>query len=129
MASSSPSNLDTSSQPSQHDSTLARVLAPEDVRPGDYVALLDEMFEYPSFWWCIDATLLPPHELVRLRLLPRDDGRPLKVRGVCLPFVLAKEPRGTHRTLDLRRCRLARLDRSFAQTAWRAYKKKSRPRR
>jgi hypothetical protein len=129
MASFSPSNLDTASQPSQQNSTLVRLLAPEDVQTGDYVALLDEMFEYPSFWWCIDATLLPPHELVRLRFIPREEGRPLKVRGVCLPFVLAKEPRGTYRTLDLRRCRLARLDRSFATTAWRAYKKKSQPRR
>ena len=123
MAISGPTACDSDTQPSEARSTLARVLAPEEVRPGDYVALLDEVYEFPSFWWCADTTLFPPTEIVRLRFTPRDESRPLKVLSACLPFVLTKQPTGERRTLDLRRHRLARLDQDYAATAWKAYKK------
>ena len=69
---------------------------------------------------------MPPDVPVRMRLVPRDECRPLKVKSVCLPYVLVKQPCGNTRTLDLRTCRLARLDGRFAKLAWRAYAKKSR---
>jgi hypothetical protein len=140
MAQSSPhgssrsTGLEGRNEPSKSRSTLARSLsiakplAPEDVRPGDYVALLDELYELPSYWWCEDAALHPRDELVRIRLLPTQENQPLKVKSVCLPFVLAKQPTGERRTLDLRRCRLARLNRKYAAAAWKAYKKKPRRR-
>lgn len=124
MASSSPTELETTPQPSPRDSTLARALAPEDVCAGDYLAVLDEMYEYPSYCWFADAALLPPHELIRLRYIPRDEARPLKVLSICLPFVLTKDPAGNHRTLDLRRTRVARLSHHFATRARKALKKK-----
>jgi hypothetical protein len=105
---------------------LAKALAPEDIRPGDFVALLDELYEYPSFWWCADATLLAPDEPVRIRFVPHAENVPLKVKQVCLPFVLAKLPRDGGRTLDLRRCRLARLDPAYAAAAWKVYRRKPR---
>jgi len=130
MASISPTELETTSEPSLRSSTcahglsVAKPLAPEDIRCGDYLAVLDETYEYPSFYWDSDATLFPPHELIHLRFLPRDETHPLKVVSVCLPFVLAKEPNGSHRTLDLRRTRVARLSRHFAARARKAFKKK-----
>lgn len=132
MASSRPQELEALHQPSAKRSPLtatgaARPLAPEDVQPGDFVVLFEESYEYPSFYWCADTTLLAPEEPVRIRFVPRDESLPLKVKGVCLPFVLVKTPRGGQRTLDLRQVRLARLDRAYAATAWKAYKKKPRP--
>ena len=127
MASCRPTASDATTQPSDIRSTLSRVLAPEDVRPGDYVAVLDELYEIPSYWWCEDAALHPRDELVRIRLMPTQDNAPHKVKSVCLPFVLTKRPTGERCTLDVRRCRLARLDKRYAAMAWKAYKKKRRP--
>jgi hypothetical protein len=128
MASSRP-DLETKLQPSDTRSSLpatraAKPLAPEDICRGDFVAVLDETHEFPSFWWSADAALLPPDVPVRMRLVPRDECRPLKVKSVCLPYVLVKQPSGSDRTLDLRTCRLARLDRRHARLAWKAYAKK-----
>jgi hypothetical protein len=129
MATSRPTELESETKPSEPRSTLAprlsvaKPLAPEDVRPGDYVALLHEIFELPSYWWCTDSALHPRDELVRIRLVPTQESLPLRVKSICLPFVLAKKPTGEKRILDLRRCRLARLDKRYAATAWKAYKK------
>ena len=125
MASSGPTQLDVESKPCESRSTLARVLAPEDVRPGDYVALLEEIYELPSYWWRTDSVLESRDELVRIRMIPTQENLPLKVKSVCLPFVLAKKPTGERQTLDLRRCRLARLDDRYAASAWKAYKANS----
>ncbi|MEO2048596.1 MAG: hypothetical protein ABGX16_18735 [Pirellulales bacterium] len=103
--------------------TLASTVAPEDLQLGDFVTLLNIICELPSYLWCADATTLPIDEPVRIRLIPAGAGKPLKVQAICLPFVLVKKPSGKQRTLDLRQCRLARLDRSFATATWKASKK------
>jgi hypothetical protein len=124
-----------SSQPTQRkpgtsrgNSTLAKALAPEEIRRGDFVTLLTVTYEVPSYFWNADASTLPRDEPVRIRFVPESGGMPLKVQGVCLPFVLVKGPRDERCTLDVRKCRLARLDRTYAAKAWRAYKK-ARPKR
>lgn len=105
----------------QADATsLVKALAPEDIRTGDFVTPLHEVLEFPSFFWLADSSLMPPDELVRLQIVSRGGGVPLKVKSVCLPFVLVKSPSGRQRTLDLRSFRLARLDREFAAKAWKA---------
>jgi hypothetical protein len=106
--------------------TLAKALAPEEIRPGDYVTPLYMVAEVPSFWWYADAWNLPHDEPVRLRFTTTCDGAPLRVQSVCLPFVLAKQPNGLSLTLDLRRCQLARLDRAYAKQAWKSLKKRGR---
>jgi hypothetical protein len=108
------------------DSALAKPLAPEDVRCGDFVAVLHVISEVPSYYWCDESFRLPHDELVRIQHIPDDAGLPLKVRSVCLPFVFVKNAAAERKTLDLRRCRLARLDRDYATTAWKAYRKTHR---
>jgi hypothetical protein len=103
--------------------TLAKALAPEEVRLGDFVTPLFVIAEVPSYWWCADDWSLPRGEPVRIRFMPPCDGVPLKVKSVCLPFVLVKTPAGEQSTLDMRKCQLARLDKSHAKRAWKAYKK------
>lgn len=102
------------------NSAVARVLAPEDVRVGDFVAVLDVTCELPSFLWCADANVLPAHEPVRIRFLPYEGFQPYRVESVCIPFVLTALPAGGHSTLDVRCCRLARLDRRFGKAVWKA---------
>ena len=101
---------------------MAKPLAPEEIRLGDFVSLLHIVYEVPSFFWCNDATTQPPEELVRLCCLPESAGVPLRVKSVCLPYVLVKHPGGGRRTLDVRRCRLARLDKKYATAAWKLAK-------
>jgi hypothetical protein len=105
------------------DPTLARPLAPEDVRPGEYVAVLHVICELPSFLWAADAYAVPLDQPIRIPFVPPGGGVALRVTSVCLPFVLVKSARGARRTLDLRQCRLARLDRRFATATWKAYRR------
>jgi hypothetical protein len=105
--------------------TLARALAPEEIRRGDYVTALYVVSEWPSWFWCDDSPH-PREEVVRICTTPACEPTPMKVRAVCLPFVLVKLPCGERRTLDLRRCRLARLDRRYARNAWRAFRKRAK---
>jgi hypothetical protein len=102
-------------------------LAPEDVRAGDFVALLHVVHEIPSFWWCGISTIRPD-EPVRIPFVPKNGGVPFRVRSVCLPFILVKAPTGRLRSLDVRRYRLARLDPTHALVAWKACKRSRRKR-
>jgi hypothetical protein len=102
-------------------SSAARTVAAEDLQRGDYVAIAAEIVEFPSHLWSDTAHSLRPDELVRIAF--RADGMPLKVKAICLPFILAKEPGGQARILDSRAHRLVRLGRDFAKRAWRAMKR------
>jgi hypothetical protein len=102
--------------------SLAKPLAPEEIRCGDFVTALHAVYELPSFLWCADRTTLPAEEPVRIRLVASCGGLPWRVESVCLPFVLVKSPGGRATTLDVRRWQLARLDRQFARAAWKAGK-------
>jgi hypothetical protein len=104
------------------EATLAKALAPEEIRPGDFVTPLYVVAEVPSFFWCAEAWSMPIDEPVRIRFT-RSEGEPLKVCSVCVPFVLVKLAAGEQKTIDLRSCQLARLDRSHARRAWKALKK------
>lgn len=105
----------------QTGSLLAVVVAPEDVRRGDFVAVLSETIEVPSFFWN-DTLPCARGELVRVRRVPTEDRAPLKVKAVCLPFVFVKQWNGQYQTLDVRLVRLVRLERPYAKTVWKSLK-------
>lgn len=98
---------------------LARPLAPEDIRPGFYVALLHVIGEHLS-WAALDEPSWRRLEPVRVQWLPPHwlGRHPMKVIEVCLPYVLVKEADGDYQTLDVRRHRLARVTRKLGQTAF-----------
>jgi hypothetical protein len=105
------------------EATLAKSLAPEEVRVGDFVTPLHVVAEVPSWYWFTESWNLPVDEPVRIRFTSPSDGLPLKVKSICLPFVLVKQVSGDRLTLDLRKCQLARLNRRYSKRAWKAYKK------
>lgn len=126
----------TSSRTTGHESTtaasatLAKAVAPEDIRRGDFITPLSVVYEVPSFFWYGGAWNLPHEEPVRMRYTTACDGVPLRVASVCLPFVLIKTPAGSHAMLDVRKCQLARLSDTHAKRAWKLFKKaatKTRP--
>ena len=111
---------------SRSESSLARALAPEEIRRGDFVTPLYVVSEWPSWYWDDDDALHPRDELVRIRSTPCDEATPLEVIGVCLPFVLVETPQRDGKTLDVRRVRLARLDRTFAKRTRRALRRREK---
>ena len=103
-------------------SLVAARVAPEDLRAGDYVAILSMIREYPSFFWCGDSDLTTREEPVRVLFRDYQSGTPLKVKAICLPFVFVKQPDGTSRSLDVRQVQLVRLSDDYANTVWKELK-------
>jgi hypothetical protein len=98
----------------------SRVIGPEDVHVGDYVAVTHTTYEF-LMDPCADFSQdeVKPK---RVTLIPWNAGRPMKVLSVCLPFVLVQDTARTTETLDLRRHRIARLRRAYGRKAFEADK-------
>jgi hypothetical protein len=101
---------------------ISRPLAPEEIRPGDYVAVLRivcEVFTEDTF-----ATFpLRSRAPVQIEVLPCGDLSPVQVVSVCLPWVLVEDAKGAHRTLDVRRVRLCRVGDRFGKKVFKKLKK------
>jgi hypothetical protein len=104
--------------------SMSRPLAPEDVRPGDYVCVLLRMEEYLPFWCLMESEAWKEPEPIRFQWLPEDGATPLRVIEVCVPFLLVEQVDGVHRTLDLRRHRLARVSERFGRRAFKRLRKR-----
>jgi hypothetical protein len=104
------------------DTLTAASVAPEDLKRGTFVAILNEVYEFPSFLWC-DCVPAERDELVRLRCLPAQDGVPLRIKSLCLPFVFVKSPFGHYHTIDVRKVQLVRLKECYAKTVWKALRR------
>ena len=103
--------------------TVAARVAGDDIKRGDFVTVLNEMYELPSFLWSCSGGALPADEPVQVRFMPRDPGRPFKVVAVCLPFVYTKRSDGSARTFDTRQHQLVRLDPETARRVWKRLRK------
>ena len=102
---------------------LARATPPEEIRAGDYVAVLHIVGEHlPCAWGEESWKAAAP---VRMLWLPWTNV-PMRVQEVCLPFLLVRDPDGKSQTLDVRRYRLARVSERFGRKAFKrlATKKK-----
>ncbi len=115
--------MKTSTLNEEYATDAGRALAAEDLRCGDYVGILHETVEVPSFHWSCDGHVLPPDEVVRIVYRPTEGGTPLKVKAICLPFVFVKNPNGQYQTLDVRRQQLVRLSLSYARLVWKTLNK------
>lgn len=102
--------------------SLAALVAHEDLKAGDFVTVLNDVVELPSFLWC-DASPKAGDAVVRVRLCADGGGMPLKVKAVCLPFVYVRSPEGFALTLDVRQVELVRLKKQYAKTIWKDFRK------
>lgn len=98
--------------------SVAARIAGEDIQRGDFVTVLNEIIELPSFLWCCSSPAVSIDEPVRTRTIPHDAGQPLKVVAVCLPFVYTRAANGKLLTLDTRRQQLVRLERKTVRSVW-----------
>ncbi|HZW10190.1 MAG TPA: hypothetical protein VFF69_09835 [Phycisphaerales bacterium] len=89
---------------------VARVLAPEDVAPGDYVCVLSETYEWLPFFCASEYGRV---QVQRATVIPNTTDPPTIVEAVCVPFVFVREAKGKRRVIDLRRVRLARVSERF----------------
>ncbi len=106
----------TSTEVAEFAQRFADRVHAEDLSIGDDVAVFAVTLEFVSFLWCpADLSLLPPSEPVRIALRPYTEHEPLKVRAICLPFLLCERPEGKHIVHDVRRVELVRLSASFAK--------------
>ena len=99
-------------------SIIARALAPEDIKTGQYVSALYQIVEAPKFS-CFEPSL-GTFETAPVRWLPDDPAEILRVVEVCLPFVLVRNPYGYSHVIDVRRYRLARVPKSFGKAVFKA---------
>jgi hypothetical protein len=104
---------------------LAKPVAAEDLRRGDYFAILAETREYPSFYWCFDPALEPRDKPVRITWKTANCGTPWKVKAICLPFLFAMNPLGQTQTFDLRHFQVARVDAEYGKYVWKQVSKRS----
>ncbi len=105
----------------QSQLSLAATVAGEDIARQEFVAVLNEVIEVPSFMW--GEGCLEPQETVRLKVIPDQAGRPLKVKAVCLPFVYVQDAEGPVRVVDTRQHQLVRLNRKCAKKVWKALRR------
>lgn len=120
--------METTTETNFATNVAARV-AGEDIKPGDYVTALSEIYELPSFLWCCSGGTFAADEPVRSVYKARDAGQPSKVIAVCLPFVYAKQARGGTTIFDLRKHELVRLDRKTGRTVWKQLRKNLKKKR
>ena len=111
------------------DQSLSMMVAGEDLRRGDFVATLTQIDEVPTYMWDHADFALSPHDLVRLKFIPRGAGQPLKIIGLSLPFVYVVAPDKTIETLDVRRTQLVRLAPRCAKAVWKQMKSRKKPRK
>jgi hypothetical protein len=98
-----------------------RPVAPEDLAPGMYICALAAA---ANAWPDIDcaregATV----RAARVVYIPQDGGVPVRVRSVCLPFVLAETFDGRAQVLDIRMLRIARVRKKHARAVFAALQK------
>lgn len=105
--------------------SAARSLAPEDIRPDQYVAVTHVVAQFLWPFSCDGADWRLP-EVRKVLWMPYTQRGPLKIVEVCLPFVLARQVDGKHRVLDTRTCRLAKLSERFGRRVFRRLKDKDK---
>ena len=108
-------------------SKASRFIGPEDVRRGDYVTITHTTCQVlPCDMAVTGGRDVEP---IRVRALSEIAGWPLKVIGVCLPFVTTVDADGDHWTLDFRRHELARVARSYGQATFKSVRAAAKGRR
>jgi hypothetical protein len=96
---------------------ITKTLAPEDIRVGAYVTVLQTISEFLPHMLCVDDGIRQRSvEPVRVRWLPCEPTPPMKVKAVCLPHVFVRCPNREHRTLDVREQIIGEVPRDYAQT-------------
>jgi len=102
--------------PEPYSISTTRVLAPEDIAPGQFVAPLYRIFERPAGSYCDES--IESRDLGTLRWRAMISDGPYRVLDVCLPLVLVEDADGDKSQLDTRDTVIARLSDAYGQRAF-----------
>ncbi len=102
--------------------SLAQCVAGEDLQLGEFISMLTTTTEFLSHLWDRCDLTLSPSEVVRVKYIPHRAGTPLKILGICLPFVYVQGANKKVEVLDLRLTQVVRLDRACAKEIWKLTK-------
>jgi len=108
--------------------TIARMLAPEDIRIGQYVTVLYAISEYLPTLPSHDDARCRSVEPIRVRWLPSQAYPPMEVKAVCLPHVFVRLPNNHLHTLDVRECEFGEVSREYARCVFTASRTKRKDR-
>ncbi len=99
--------------------TLARSLAPEDIKPGTFVMTLHRQNQI-MMGKCSESSD-PQVVVVPVITRPGFVELPAKVLAICLPFIVVKRETGKTEMIDTRAERLALVPKSFAKAALKSH--------
>ncbi len=98
-----------------------RPVAPEDLRPGQYITVMSIVYTESPFLYASDVggDEVP---MARMRDVPGFSGAPFRVLDVCLPFIAVECNCGCKRPvrIDLRRETIARVSKRYAKAHFKA---------
>jgi len=103
---------------SQAQGAMVRAVAPEDIAPGMYITVMVKRHEWFPDPCISDAATIMMLRPMRWDRVPKDSGAPMRVAGVCLPFVMVQTPEGKVRTLDVRKMSLARMTDAYGRESF-----------
>lgn len=103
---------------------LSATVAGEDLSAGDFVSVLVQTFEFPSFFWPCGEHALAPTDVVRLTVVPSEAGELLRVVGVSLPFVYVEKAVTGIAVIDIRSTQLVRVAPDTAKVVWKKLRAK-----
>jgi hypothetical protein len=92
----------------------AKPVAPEDIRPGQYVIITHMVFEGLPHTYLQEPPGTRPIELLRVAFMSQHC-TPMRVVDVCLPVIVIKAWDGEQNVIDARRVRLARVPLRFGR--------------
>ena len=96
--------------------TVVRRVAPEDIRPGEYISVF--MVVETAHYTLVDPCAGVDTRTVRTESIPWNAGEPLQVLAVCLPYVLARDAEGARQVIDVRRATIVRVSLAYALAAF-----------
>ena len=93
-----------------------RIRSPEDIQIGDYVVRTHRRYQLVpcNVERSVTGEAIEP---IILYAWPYDAGEPLKVRAVCLPFVMTENQYGSREAVDTRQDVLMKVSKAYAKAA------------
>lgn len=94
-------------------SHAVRILAPEDVRPGDVVVVMSRVVPWIEDLHDLISVSQTGTKVPNQRTVLPDDPEPIRVEHVSVPLVFGRTATDSVRLLDLRQCTVGRVDPTF----------------
>lgn len=103
----------TNSETTLPSISACRSVHTEDLQVGEYVTVLQRTFPVGTFAWCgLDTHQYPPETPIQVAF--REDFVLLRIKDICLPFVLCTDHDKQVQTFDARATEFGRVPKSFA---------------